>query len=217
MPPSGRAYYDISPEITPELAVFPGDIPFSREVNVDFGAGANYLASSIHATVHLGAHVDAPNHYSRSGSGIEARGLEYYFGDCQVIAVSLSRGRRIMPADIAHVRGLAPRVLFKTGSFPDPNRWNGDFNSLSPELIHELSERGVILAGIDTPSVDPAEDGELRTHQAISERDMAILEGIVLEGVPEGRYTLVALPLRIRGADASPVRAILIPEEQGQL
>ena len=215
MLPSGPVYYDISPEIAPELAVFPGDTSFSRQVTVNFDGGANYLASSIHGTVHLGAHVDAPNHYSRSGCGIEARSLNYYLGDCQVIAVRLPRGRRIEPQDLGETEIRAKRVIFKTGSFPNPNRWNGDFNSLSPELIHFLAERGVVLAGIDTPSVDPADDTVLKTHQAIRERDMAILEGVVLDEVPEGVYNLIALPLKIRGADASPVRAILVAGNLG--
>jgi len=106
---------------------------------------------------------------------------------------------------------LAPRVLFKTGSFPDPDRWNGDFNSLSPELIDWLASRDVLLVGIDTPSVDPADSQGLESHHRIFEHDLAILEGIVLDAADEGLYELIALPLRIEGADASPVRAILLP------
>jgi arylformamidase len=210
----GRVCYDISPEITEKLAVFPGDTPFERRISVNFDGGANYLASSIHGTVHLGAHVDAPNHYDRKGLGIEGRSLDYYLGDCQVISVQLARGARILPQDLKGVAVRAKRVLFKTGSFPDPDRWNGDFNSLSPELVRMLSAQGVILAGIDTPSVDPADDKQLETHAAIRERDMAVLEGIVLDRVPDGVYTLIALPLRIRGADASPVRAVLLGSER---
>jgi arylformamidase len=209
----GRIYYDISPEITEKLAVFPGDTPFSRKVTVDFGPGFNYLASSLHGTAHLGAHVDAPNHYHRGGSWIEARSLDYYLGDCQVITVRLPRGERILPGAIRGVPIRCKRVLFNTGSFPDPDRWNGDFNSLSPELVRELAAQGVTLVGIDTPSIDPAEDKALETHAAIHEHDMAVLEGIVLDRVPDGVYTLIALPLRIRGADASPVRAVLVGRE----
>jgi arylformamidase len=102
--------------------------------------------------------------------------------------------------------------LFKTGSFPNPDLWNGDFNSLSPSLIDWLAARGVKLVGIDTPSVDPADDQELASHQAIFRNDLAILEGIWLEGVAAGQYTLVAPPLKLEGADASPVRALLLPK-----
>jgi arylformamidase len=206
----GRAYYDISPEITEKLAVFPGDTPFSRQVTVDFAGGAHYLASSLHGTAHLGAHVDAPNHYHSGSRAIEAQKIEYYLGACQVISVSLPRGARIEPKHIAGVQISAKRVLFRTGSFPDPNRWNGDFNSLSPALVRQLADQGVILVGIDTPSIDPAEDKILEAHHAVHERDLAIIEGIVLDAVPDGLYELIALPLKIRGADASPVRAILL-------
>ena len=205
-------YFDISPELSSELAVFPGDTPFQRKVLAGFDDGLSYLVSSIHGSVHLGAHVDAPNHYARDGVGIDRRSLNYYFGDCQVISVRIPSGRRIMPQDFAAVSIRAPRVLFRTGSFPDPNRWNGDFNSLSPETIRLLASRGVILVGIDTPSIDPADDKILETHQIVNEKDMAVLEGIVLNDVPDGVYTLVALPLKIRDADASPVRAILIAQ-----
>lgn len=210
----GRVYYDISPEITEKLAVFPGDTPFERKITVDFDSDANYLASSIRATVHLGAHVDAPSHYHSGGRGIESRSLDYYLGDCQVISVKVARGARILPADLGQVQIRAKRILFKTGSFPDPNRWNSDFNSLSPALVRLLSDQGVILVGIDTPSIDPCDDRVLETHRAVHDSDMAILEGVVLDAVPDGIYTLVALPLKIRDADASPVRAILVGEEK---
>lgn len=209
---NGRVYYDISPEITEKLAVFPGDTPFERKVTVDFGADANYLASSIHGTVHLGAHVDAPNHYRAGAQGISERSLDYYLGECQVVSIQLARGARIQPGDLGKVSIRAKRVLFKTGSFPNPNLWNGDFNSLSPELVRLLADQGVKLVGIDTPSIDPSDDKVLETHNMIAERDMAVLEGVVLDSVPDGIYTLIALPLKIRGADASPVRAILVGE-----
>ena len=104
----------------------------------------------------------------------------------------------------------APRVLFRTDSFSKPDQWNDDFNSLSPELIDWLSSLGVRLVGIDTPSVDPSDSKDLPSHQALYRNDMAVLEGILLSEVPDGLYNLIALPLRIKGADASPVRAILL-------
>ena len=95
-------------------------------------------------------------------------------------------------------------------SFPDPNQWNGDFNSLSPELIEHLSALNVVTVGIDTPSVDPADSKGLESHQALYRHDLAVLEGIILDRVEPGLYTLVALPLPLKDADASPVRAILL-------
>ncbi|MGZ3709351.1 MAG: cyclase family protein [Bdellovibrionota bacterium] len=200
-------YYDISPEISEGIAVFPGDTPYRRTAVMGFAQGDHLGLSKIETTVHLGAHVDAPNHYVRSGQGMSDRSLHYYRGECQVMEIQLPRGSRIRASHLKPVK--APRVLFKTLSYPDPNRWNGDFNALSAELIDALAAKGVILVGIDTPSVDPAEDQALETHQAIARHNLANLEGIVLDQVPEGIYELTALPLKLQGADASPVRAVL--------
>lgn len=206
-----RRILDISPLVSPRLAVWPGDVPYSRRVALSLAAGDNLELSSVEATVHLGAHADAPNHYLLGGQDISARPLERYLGPCQVVAVSLPRGARIRPEHLAEpVR--APRVLLRTGSFPNPESFNTDFNSLSPELVEHLHAQGVVLVGLDTPSVDPFEDKVLHSHQAVARHDMSILEGLVLEGVEPGLYTLVALPLKLEGADASPVRAVLLAE-----
>ena len=206
-------YFDISPLVSESIGVFPGDQPYRRHVIMDFKKGDNLVLSNLHTTVHLGAHVDAPSHYHPQGKGIDTRRLDYYLGGAQVVSVILPRGQRILPKHIAQVRISAKRVLFKTGSFPDPNRWNDDFNSLSAELIDDLAAKGVILVGIDTPSVDPCADESLETHHAVFRHDMANLEGIVLSDVPDGIYTLVALPLKLKDADATPVRAILIKQK----
>lgn len=201
--------HDISPLISPRLAVWPGDVPFSRSVALSMAEGANLDLSSVTTTLHLGAHADAPSHYAAGAAGMDAVDLAPYYGACQVMRVTVSRGERILPR---HLKAeiTAPRVLFHTGTFPDPEAWNTDFASLSPELIAHLHERGVILVGLDTPSVDPFESKALEAHQALARTGMRNLEGLVLAAVPEGIYTLAALPLRIEGADASPVRAVLI-------
>lgn len=204
--------FDISPEISEEIAVWPGDTAFSRRVNLDFEQGHNLLLSEIHTSVHLGAHTDAPNHYAPRELGIAAVPLEPYIGDCQVISTSIKRGERIYPKDITGITISAPRILFRTDSYPKPNSFTPDFNSLSPELVEYLAGFGVQLVGIDTPSVDPFESKALESHSAIYKHRMAILEGIVLSAIPDGRYFLIALPLKLKDADASPVRAILLPE-----
>ena len=200
---------DISPVVDASIGVWPGDTPFARNVNVDMGAGANLTLSDIRTTLHVGAHSDAPSHCLASGEDIASRSLEYFVGRCNVLRVAVGRGERIMPRHIEGKTIDAPRVLFCTGTFPDPYAWNDDFASLSPELIDELHGRGVILVGIDTPSVDPFASKLLEAHQALAGYDMSNLEGLVLDHVVEGAYELLALPLKIRGGDASPVRAVL--------
>jgi arylformamidase len=215
--------WDITPMVHEGIAVFPGDTPFQREVLMDTTKGDHLGLSWIKTTLHLGAHADSTSHYHAQGAGIETRSLLDYYGPCFVADLAhVQRGGRILWKDFlpkltryfegTHPEKLPPRILFKTNSFPHPDVWNSDFVSLSPELIHELSQRQVRLVGIDTPSVDPETSKALESHQALFETKMAVLEGLDLKAVPEGFYTLVALPLKIKNADASPVRAILIQE-----
>ncbi len=200
--------YDITPPVSAALAVWPGDTPPSREVLLDIARGDNLTLSTLRATVHLGAHVDAPSHYGAAAPSIEERKLGPYLGRCRVIRVEVPRGTRLSAA-MAPDEPLPERVLFATGSFPDPNRFNEDFCALEPELVNELHRRGVQLVGLDTPSVDLFDSKDLPAHHAFLEHDMAILEGLVLDDVPAGDYELIALPLRLVGFDASPVRAVL--------
>jgi len=200
--------YDLSPPISTALKVWPGDTPPSREILCDLTRGDAITLSTLHATVHLGAHADGPNHYGEKASSIDARPLDAYLGLCQVVRVPVARGRRVSTDDCRNPI-QAPRVLFATGTFPDPTVFNEDFAALEPELIDHLHERGVRLVGIDTPSVDLFSSKELPAHQRILRYDMCILEGLLLANVPEGMYELIALPLKLVGFDASPVRAIL--------
>ncbi len=201
---------DISPLISERMAVWPGDIPFSREMSAAMEKGDHLDLSAITTTLHLGAHADAPSHYTRAGAGMGVVDLAPYVGPCQVVQVSLPPAARILPSHIGVLR--APRVLFRTDSFPDPERFNTDFNSLSPELIEHLHSQGCVLVGLDTPSVDPFDSKALESHQALARTGMRNLEGLVLGHIEPGLYTLIALPLKLEGADASPVRAILMPD-----
>ncbi|MCH8150774.1 MAG: cyclase family protein [Planctomycetes bacterium] len=203
-----RSLFDITPPISLDLKVWPGDTPPSREVLLDMKRGDNLTLCTLHATVHLGAHADAPSHYGRDAPSIEQRSLELYVGPCRVIHLDVKRGARIEPEDVrANIQ--AERLLLATGTFPDPRKWNEDFAALSPQLVDHLHERGVKLIGIDTPSVDLFDSKDLPAHQRVLAHDMAILEGLVLKDVPQGMYELIALPLPLVGFDASPVRAVL--------
>jgi arylformamidase len=203
------ALIDISPPIDATIAVWPGDTPFKQTFNAELSAGANLTLSDIRTTLHVGAHTDATSHYVDGGEDIASRSLDYYIGLCSVVHVDVGRGERMLPRHLAAKRITAPRVLFRTGTFPDPRNWNDDFAALSPELVDDLHDRGVILIGIDTPSVDPFDSKALEAHHALARHNMANLEGLVLDSVAEGDYELIALPLRILGGDASPLRAIL--------
>lgn len=200
--------YDITPAVTASLAVWPGDTPPTREVLADLKRGDTITLSTLHATVHLGAHADAPSHYGADAAAIDARSLDPYLGPCRVVRIAAARGTRIPPSAIpGDFRG--ERVLIATGTYPDPTSFNEDFAALEPATVDLLHDRGARLVGIDTPSVDLFASKDLAAHRRFLAHDMAILEGIVLSGVPEGDYELIALPLKLTGFDASPVRAIL--------
>ena len=214
---------DISPRISAKLAVWPGDVPVTREVAFDMKRGDVVTLSALRATVHLGAHADAPSHYSLDGRTMEQQPLELYWGKCEVIKVnprattgSTSNqpgledrfGRDDLAVSDAWVPTL-PRVLFATGTYPNNNKWSADFIGMQPSLVDWLADHGVKLVGVDTPSVDCAESKELPSHKRFFARDMAILEGLVLSNVQPGRYELCALPLALEGFDGSPVRAAL--------
>lgn len=208
----GVNYIDISPEISPSSAVYPGDVKFSRNVSHDVESGDHMTLSSMETTLHIGAHTDGPCHYQKSGEGIGVRSLDYYMGPCQVIDLSrvVIRGGKVVSEDFTKFSIETSRVLIKTDSF-DHNRWSDDFVSISNPALKYLAQNGVKLVGIDTPSIDAADSKDLEGHHTIAENNMAILEGIDLSQVQEGKYQLIALPLKIKNGDASPVRAVLIP------
>lgn len=211
--------WDISPSLDEKIAVWPGDTAFRRELVAEIGVPAsssgaswNLTVSSIQTTVHVGAHADAPNHFISGAAGIDVVPLTPYRGLCQVLELVKARGSLIGPEDLAGISLRAPRLLFKTGSFPDPQQFNTDFVAFSAELIPWLEARGVILIGIDTPSIDPFSSKSLPTHHATRHGNgLSILEGLDLSQVRADLYELIALPLRLQGADASPVRATLWP------
>lgn len=207
--------YDITPLISEKIGVFPGDVTFSRPISLSMEQGHNIGLSSIQTTLHVGAHADAPNHYERGAEGIHTRGLERYLGRCLVLKASANRGERVglkhlAPKWHAVTEWPAPRILIATDSFPDPNNWNSDFCSYDPSLIEQWAKAGVTTIGIDTPSIDPETSKDLPSHKMVAKYDLSILEGVVLDHVPEGLYNLIALPLKIENADAAPVRAVLV-------
>lgn len=204
---------DISPKLTPDTAVFPGDTPLSREVLLDFARGDSLTLSTLRATVHLGAHADAPSHYASTGSTIDAQPLDVYLGPAQVITIPWEPPNPITPDDLqaacADIR--AQRLLVRTNSWPDPTHFNKPFAHFHPDTIDALAKQSVRLVGIDTPSVDHPDSKDLPAHKAFFRNGINILECIDLTNAPDAMYELIALPLNLVGFDASPVRAVLRP------
>ncbi len=201
--------YDISPPLSPATAVWPGSLPLERQMEKSLADGDGYDLSTLVSTVHIGAHADAPGHFGPGRAGIGAVDPNHYLGPCRVIHADVGRRGLIRP-DALPSSIDAPRLLFRTDTFPDADHFTEDFASFTPELVDAAADAGVVLMGIDTPSVDPFDSTDVPTHHRMLERDVLGLEGLDLAAVPEGGYTLVALPLRLVGFDASPVRAVLL-------
>jgi arylformamidase len=203
--------YDITKMINTSLALWPGDQSYSRHESTYQLNDMTGHSSWMTASLHTGTHVDAHYHYSADGLTIDHHDLSRYIGRCQVIDVTHAKGDHIEVCDI-RVPITAARVLFKTSNHTDATKWSDDFKGLSVALIHWLSEKNVGVIGIDTPSVDIFGIEDLKSHKAFYACDLYNIEGLILNDVPEGYYNLIALPLKIEGADGSMVRAVLYTE-----
>jgi arylformamidase len=158
---------------------------------------------------HVGAHADAPLHYDPDGAPVGELPLAPYIGRCRVIH-ALGCGPLVRWQHLTHAaQDLPPRVLVRTYARMPVDRWDPELAAFAPETVERLADLGVTLVGIDTASIDPAASKSLDSHQVIRRRGLRVLENLVLDEVPEGDYELIALPLRLTTADASPVRAIL--------
>ena len=210
MPPAATPrLWDISPPVHEASPVFPGDTPYRQTWSATLSAQCPVNVSALSFSPHVGAHADAPLHYDAQGTAAGQLALEPYLGRCRVIHALGARGV-VRWDDLAHAMSdLPPRVLVRTYAQHPGDRWDGDLAGLEPAALERLADLGVRLVGIDTASVDPAPSKTLDAHQVLRRRDLRVLENLVLDEVPEGDYELIALPLKLMTADASPVRAVL--------
>lgn len=200
--------WDISPTLSPATPVWPGDTRFAAETTWEISGDCPVQVSRIAMSTHTGAHCDAPSHYHPHGKTIDEVGLDAYLGPCRVI--HCIGAARVEPMHVVPFLNDVPRrVLLRTYQAAPKETWDAQFACIAPETIALLADHGVCLVGIDTPSLDPQESKSMDAHHAVRAHGMAILEGIVLDAVPAGDYELIALPLKLAGLDASPVRAIL--------
>ncbi len=207
-PPVLPRLWDISPVIAPDAPIFPGDEPYRLSWTARLSPGCPVNLSAVTMSPHVGAHADAPLHYAHDAPSIDLVDLHAYLGPCRVIH-AIGAAPLITVDHLRHAEaGLPPRVLVRCCERADTT-WNPQFTAYAPEALQWLAERGVKLVGLDTPSVDPADSKSLDSHQQLHRLDLRVLENLVLDDVPEGDYELIALPLKLQGACASPVRAIL--------
>jgi arylformamidase len=201
--------WDISPPLQADTPVFPGDTAYQQHWSATLGPGCPVNVSAITLSPHAGAHADAPLHYDPQGSPAGALDLTPYLGPCRVIH-AMGCGPLVRPEHLAgHLHALPARVLVRVYQRMPQTQFDPDLPAFAPETVQQLADLGVLLIGTDSASIDPASSKSLDSHQVIRRRGMRVLENLLLDDVPEGDYELIALPLKLMTADASPVRAIL--------
>ena len=204
-----KQLWDISPPVHASSPVFPGDTAYHQQWVAGIGPDCPVNVSAITLSPHLGAHADAPLHYDPAGVAIGHVALHPFMGPCRVIH-ALGCGPLVQPEHLAHaMSGLPPRVLVRLYTHMPQDRFDQALPAFAPETIALLADRGVRLVGTDSASVDPADSKTLDAHQVLRQRGLRVLENLLLDDVPEGDYELIALPLKLMSADASPVRAVL--------
>lgn len=208
--------FDISLTVHPEMVVWPGDPPVSLERLSKIEDGANCNVSFLGSGVHAGTHVDAPYHFLPQGTTIETLPLDVLVGPAQV--VQIPEEATLIDRAVLEMAGILPgvvRVLFKTRNTrihaETARDFAFDFVGISPDAAEWLVERGVKLVGVDYLSVAPYNNSR-PTHEILLGQKVVLLEGILLEQVEPGLYTLVCLPVKLKGSDGAPARTILIQD-----
>jgi len=202
---------DITPAIRTGMAVFPGDARYRTLKTLEITDTCPVNVSEFSMSCHCGAHADAPLHYDRDGVSVDQLDLDDFVGPARVIDARGPEG--LCPPVLlkAHLGSCPPRVLLRLADVTDPMVWPSGFRALAPETMTLLADAGVRLVGVDVPSVDPESSENLPSHEIARSRDLRILENLALSAVEPGDYELIALPMKLEGLDAAPVRAILRP------
>ncbi len=206
---AATALWDISPPVDAGSPVFPGDTPYRQQWAATLGPGCPVNVSAITLSPHVGAHADAPLHYAPDGQAVGVLALEPFLGRCRVVH-AIGCGPLVEWRHLQHaLADLPPRVLVRTYANAPLDRFDDALTAYAPDTVERLADAGVRLIGIDSASIDPAASKALPSHQVIRRRGLRVLENLLLDEVPEGDYELIALPLKLTTADASPVRAVL--------
>jgi arylformamidase len=201
--------YDVSVAVRVGTPEWPGDAPFDCGWTARIADGASVNLSSTSGSPHVGTHADAPLHVHDGWPASDALPLGAFLGDALVLDVSdAATGPMAITPDDLRLAGVE-RLLLRTGRTIATGRFPADWPVLSAETAAALARRGVRLVGVDAPSVDARESKSLEVHRALFAGGAFVLENLDLRDVPEGRYELIALPQRLVGLDAAPVRAVL--------
>jgi arylformamidase len=203
-------YYDISLSLSADTVRWITSQPFELHERRRTSRGDHNNSSAVTMSLHSGTHMDAPFHFVPDGITIDKLPLDLFIGPALVHAVETERYIKAEHVAAIQFDGIT-RVLFKTRNSELLKRgsYDPDFVAFSVEAAEALSGRGVKLVGLDYLSVAHAGEEQVPVHRAFLDRGVALLEGIDLSEINPGRYELICFPIRIRGADGAPCRAVL--------
>jgi arylformamidase len=201
--------HDVSVLVRAGTPEWPGDTPYSCRWTWDMAQGASVQVSAITMSPHVGTHADAPLHVRPGAPGADALPLDAFAGPARVLTVGGDPRDVRTDELLAHLPHGTARLLLRTGHSIADGRFPDDWPALDAACAAALAGRGLRLLGVDAPSVDRRHSTDLRTHHALFDGGVAVLENLDLRRVPDGEYDLVAYPLRLDGLDAAPVRAVL--------
>jgi arylformamidase len=201
---------DISVVVRPGMPAWPGDTGYSCRWTSEISAGASVNVAAFEMSPHVGTHADAPLHVREGRPASDSLSPAAFVGPAIVIGLEDSKGPIDVHALSARLPERVERLLLRTGRTIARGAFPEAWPALSPACVRWLTGRGLCLLGVDAPSVDERESKTLDTHHALFDAGASILENLDLRGVSDGPYDLIALPLRMAGLDAAPVRAVLV-------
>lgn len=201
-------WIDVSQPLTNDIAVWPGDTPFSFHLSLTKAETNSVNIGQLSTSTHTGTHVDAPFHFAEDGKKIHELDLQTFIGDARLIDVTGVPKVGVEELKSHDLLGVK-RVILRTRSTYDFKQFPDQYTVLDENVGPYLKERGIILIGIDAPSVDAVDSKTLDAHHSLHQNGITILENLVLRDLTPGDYDLIALPLKIQDGDASPVRAVM--------
>lgn len=202
--------YDVTRPIISDMTVWPGDESVLVERTSSISQGNMVNVSRVHMGVHTGTHVDAPLHFIDQGKSVDQLDIGLFTGWVRVVDVR--HVKCIRPEHIRNIAGRNDEAVFFRSSFSEKNLeglFDPDYTSLSYEAAKILLDQGVRVIGTDALSIEEYNSIGFPTHYALLEKEVLIVEGLCLKGVPEGRYRYACMPLSLKGSDGSPARVVL--------
>lgn len=202
-------WIDITQTLEHSIAHWPEDTPFSYEIPVRKTESGSVNIGKIETSTHIGTHIDAPFHFDDNGVKVDELDINRYIGDATVIEVM---NKAYITEEVLmdfNIKGTI--LLIKTKKESNQTVFPETIPVLSEKAVEHIAKIGIKLFGVDVTSVDPIDSKTLDIHHKLHRNDIMIIENAVLQDVTAGYYDFIALPLKIKGADGSPVRAALKP------